>query len=75
MNSKDITIIKEQVRTLTSEQKAELIKFLTDTMLDADSESKPLKYGKYLRTGRKMATENDFKIAEWQPTERELNGN
>lgn len=35
--------------------------------------AQPLVYGKYRRTGQ-LSTEEDFHLAEWQPTEQELDG-
>ena len=70
-----MTTIKDQVRGLPTEQKVELIKFLADSLSENMGESKPLEFGKYKNSGRMMATEEDFKIAEWHPTDLELNGN
>lgn len=33
-----------------------------------------LVYGKYRDTGRPESTEEDFRLAEWHPTEEELDG-
>jgi hypothetical protein len=35
---------------------------------------KALVYGKYRRAPEEMSTEEDFKLAEWRPSESELNG-
>jgi hypothetical protein len=35
---------------------------------------KGLIYGKYKNARGRMSTEEDFKIAEWRPTEEELDG-
>ncbi|MBK9163647.1 MAG: hypothetical protein IPM21_06990 [Acidobacteria bacterium] len=53
----------------------ELIKYLADSLTAEGQESVPLKFGKYSDTGLRMATESDFRIAEWHPNDRELNGN
>lgn len=37
-------------------------------------ESTGLVYGRYRDTGRPESTEEDFRLAEWHPTEEELDG-
>ena len=37
-------------------------------------EATGLVYGKYRDTGRAESTEEDFRLAEWHPTEDELDG-
>lgn len=75
MQTTEMTTIKDKVRALPTEQKVELIKFLADTLSAERIGSRPLQFGKYSGSGRTMATESDFKIAEWHPKESELNGN
>ncbi len=75
MQTTEISMIKDQVRSLPTEQKVELIKYLADTLSGENYESKPLEFGKYSGSGRMMTAESDFIIAEWRPTDRELNGN
>lgn len=75
MQLKEITSIKDQIRSLRPEQKVELIKYLADSLSSEPLSSKPLEFGKYSGSGRAMATDEDFKAAEWHPSERELNGN
>ena len=75
MQTNEMTTIKDQVRGLPTEQKVELIKFLADTLSAKNDESIPLQFGKYSGSDHAMATEADFEIAEWNPTELELNGN
>jgi len=74
MPSKEIATIKDQVKGLRPEQKVELIKFLADSLSARSGGSTPLEYGKYGRSGRRQTTAEDFKIAEWNPTDSELNG-
>ena len=75
MQLTSISGIKDQVKDLPPEQKAELIKFLADLLADKPRQSKMIEFGKYANSGRRMSTEEDFKIAEWQPSDEELNGN
>jgi hypothetical protein len=37
-------------------------------------ETTGLVYGKYRNTGRPESTDEDFRLAEWHPTEEELDG-
>ena len=76
MAATEIDSIKQQSRKLLPKQKIELIKFLAESLVSDKSgqESQYLVYGKYQNTGRKPSTEDDFKIAEWHPSETELNG-
>ena len=37
-------------------------------------EATGLVYGKYWNTGRPESTDEDFRLAEWHPTEEELDG-
>lgn len=62
-----------QVNQLSPEYRLRLIKRVTETLLPFPSqESKPLQFGKY--KGNRMSTLEDFAIAEWHPTDDELNG-
>lgn len=70
-----ISAIKDQVKDLSPEQKVELIKFLADTLADRQQPSRMIEFGKYANTGGRISTEEDFKIAEWRPSDEELNCN
>lgn len=76
MATVELDTIKQQTRKLPANQKIELIKFLAESLATTKPEKEPkyLVYGKYRNSGRQMSTEEDFKIAEWHPTEAELNG-
>lgn len=63
MQVNEMTTIKDQVRSLSTGQKVELIKYLADTLSNETREATPLQFGKYEHTGRPMATEIDFNIA------------
>lgn len=75
METTTISAIKDQVKDLPAEQKAELIKFLADELTDKPRQSTMIEFGKYANSGKRMSTEEDFKIAEWRPSDEELNGN
>ena len=58
-----------QVKDLPREQKADLIKYLADLLTDKPQPSKMIEFGKYANSGRQMSTEDDFRLAEWHPTD------
>jgi hypothetical protein len=77
MSVTEIENIKQQSRKLLPDQKIELIKFLADSLAphkSGQTAAQRLVYGKYRDSGRPLSVEADFKIAEWQPNEAELNG-
>jgi hypothetical protein len=62
-----------QAQQLSPEYRLRLIQRITDTLiLSFPRQSKPLQFGKY-KTG-KMSTLEDFVVAEWKLTDRDLNG-
>jgi hypothetical protein len=71
-------LVVQQAQKLSPQEQLQLIKQLAEQL--AEREARPqqpryLEYGKYRDTpGREFATEEDFKLAEWHPTEEELNG-
>ena len=76
MATLELDIIKQQAKMLLPKQKRELIEYLSKS-LDAKTNgeiSRPVRYGKYRNSGLKRSTAEVFKIAEWHPTETELNG-
>lgn len=65
--------ILTQVNQLSPEYRLKLIQRVTASLLPFPSQqTKPLQYGKY--KGNRMSTLEDFAIAEWHPTDEELNG-
>ena len=66
--------IEVLVQQLSPEYRLRLIQRITETLIPSSlsQESKPLQFGKY--KGNRMSTLEDFTIAEWRPTDRELNG-
>ena len=72
----EIENIKQQSRKLLPNQKIELIKFLAESLAPQKSEHETqlLVFGKYQNSGRSSSTEEDFKLAEWNPGEAELDG-
>ena len=77
MGASELEIAIEQAQKLSPNEKLQLIKVLAEKLSKTGLPEKPkyLIYGEFANTpGREMSTEEDFKIAEWHPTESELNG-
>ncbi len=74
MATREIDIIKKRFDILSESEKIELIALLNKSLQRPDRPSKLLQYGKYRKTGRRLSTPEDFKIAEWHPTDSELDG-
>lgn len=68
-------IVQEAIQ-LTPKERVRLIQLLAETMLVPTEKyrgkQKYLVYGEF--GGGRMSTEEDFKIAEWHPTDEELDG-
>jgi hypothetical protein len=65
--------ILTQVHQLSPESRLRLIQRVTATLIPfPQQESQPLQFGKY--KGNRMSSLEDFAIAEWHPTDSELNG-
>lgn len=64
-----IVVLAQQ---LSPEYRLRLIQRITETLIPSSvsQESKPLQFGKY--KGNRMSTPEDFIIAEWRPTDKEL---
>jgi hypothetical protein len=66
--------IVDLVQQLSPEYRLRLIQHITETLIPSSvsPETNPLQFGKY--KGNRMSTLEDFRLAEWRPTDRELNG-
>lgn len=65
-----------QVQGLSFEDQLQLIKYLADRLavFEPKGEARYLVYGEFRNSGTgRVSTEEDFKIAEWNPTEEALN--
>ena len=76
MATSQIEMIYSQIKPLNFDDKQRLLEWLAKDLKPTASqvESTGLVYGKYQNTSGRMSTEEDFKIAEWNPTEAQLNG-
>ena len=62
-----------QVKQLSPEYRLRLIQQITATLIPSFAyHSKPIQFGKYKSS--KMSTLEDFELAEWHPSDRDLNG-
>ena len=76
MSAQELESILEQVEQLSADDQLLLIKRVTEMLSNHDQAEKPhrLVYGKYQTAPGRMATEEDFRMAEWRPAEKDLNG-
>lgn len=66
--------IVAEIQQFSPEDRLRLIKSVVDTLINLErpAESRRLTFGEF--RGGRMSTEDDFKIAEWHPKDREMNG-
>jgi hypothetical protein len=68
--------IVNQAKQLSPQERVHLIQRLAETMLPATESTERStslwRYGAF--SGERMSTEEDFIIAEWHPTDEELDG-
>jgi hypothetical protein len=76
MSAQEIESIVTQIKRLSPEDQLRLIKRVTEMLNRGESgaERHRLTYGKYKDAAGRLSREEDFKIAEWHPTEKDLNG-
>ncbi|HEX4949057.1 MAG TPA: hypothetical protein VFZ34_20435 [Blastocatellia bacterium] len=71
-------LVVKQAEKLSPQEQLRLIQQLAEKLSKVQLKAQPpqhLQYGKYRDTpGREFATDEDFKLAEWHPTEEQLNG-
>ena len=78
MATSEYQLVVQQAQKLSPQEQLQLIRQLAEQL--AEREARPqqpryLIYGEFRDTpGREFSTEEDFKLAEWHPTEEELNG-
>ena len=67
-------LVVQQAQQLSPQEQLQLIKQLAEKLSQTETKSEPryLVYGEYRDTpGREFSTEEDFKLAEWHPTEED----
>jgi len=76
MASEQLEIILNQVQQLSTEDQMQLIELVAERLAEGRhaGERRYLVYGEYRNASGHESTEEDFKLAEWHPTEEWLNG-
>ena len=76
MASEQLELIMNQVQQLSAEEQVQLIKRVAECLAERKNsgEGRYLVYGEYRNASGHESTEEDFKLAEWHPTEEWLNG-
>jgi hypothetical protein len=76
MSAQEVESILSQVERLSPQEQAQLMSRIAELLTKAGKKGKPhsFVYGKYRDAPGQMSTEEDFRIAEWHPTEKDLNG-
>jgi hypothetical protein len=74
MTPTSVEKIVAEIQDLSPQDRLRLIRTVVDTLIKPESatESRRLIYGEF--RGGRMSTEDDFRIAEWRPQDREMNG-
>ncbi len=65
-----------EVQGLSADEQLQLIKRVAEMLAQSNRDEQPryLVYGEFKDAAGAETTEEDFKIAEWHPTEKELTG-
>lgn len=77
MATSEYQLIAQQALMLPPQDQLRLIQQLAEKLSRLQRQAQPryLVYGEFRDTpGREFATEEDFKLAEWHPTEENLKG-
>jgi hypothetical protein len=74
MAQRSVESIIAEIQDLSTQERLRLIRTVVDTLIipGRPAESRRLTYGEF--RGGRMSTEDDFRIAEWHPQDREMNG-
>ncbi len=74
MGQNSVEKIVAQIKDLPPQERLRVIRTVVDTLIQPakPEESHPLAFGAF--HGKRMSTEDDFKLAEWLPRDRDLNG-
>ena len=75
MATSELQVILQRATKLPPTEQIEVIKHLAENLTrlnETRDESKMLEYGKYRDYPGKLTDEEDFKLAEWHPTDEEF---
>lgn len=77
----ELESIVNQAQRLSPKEQLILIKRVADLLAETEltitkdaQDTGGLVYGKYADSSKSGATEEDFRLTEWHPTEKDLNG-
>lgn len=72
----ELESIMAQVQRLSPDDQLLLIKRVAEMLMQTKQPEQPryLIYGEFRDASGPMSTEEDFRLAEWHPTEKDLNG-
>jgi len=80
MSFNQVQIVVQQIQQLTPDEQLEVIKRALENLVHPPMPSAPTReprqliYGEFQNSGAgRMSTEEDFKCAEWNPTDEKLN--
>jgi hypothetical protein len=76
MAASGLQLVLKQAESLPFNDQLQLIKLLLERLRQKHETQTPryMIYGEFRNSPRPESTEEDFKLAEWHPTEEELNG-
>jgi len=74
MAQTNVERIAAEIQDLSPQERLRLVRIVVETLMmpGRPAESRRLIYGEF--RGGRMSTEDDFRIAEWRPQDREMNG-
>jgi hypothetical protein len=76
MATAQLELIFAQIKPLPMNDKLRLLQWVAEDLQPAPAPTARLGliYGEFANAPERMSTEEDFKLAEWHPTEEQLNG-
>ncbi len=72
----DVVSLLERIRLLPPEYRVQLMHGILETLVPAHSseEGKPIQFGEFKDYDGPLSSYEDYALAEWWPSERDLNG-
>lgn len=76
MNFQELDSLLERIKHLPPEYRLRLMQGILETLVPTTlpQKTETLQYGEYRQFDGPMSTFEDYAIAEWKPSERQLNG-
>jgi hypothetical protein len=75
-DTQDLNNILTQVKQLPPEYRLRLVQLIIQTLIPPapSQQPRPIRFGEFTGDEASMSTMEDFAIAEWRPTDEELDG-